>query len=143
MPEARYFLAHTRKTPDADIDSWTQTLIGQLTQTGWEAKVVPGRDDFERRAAGLGGWKRWCSDVPCGCSYDGEPLFHGVIVPVTDTETGIGRATALLIKGFLKEGKYTYAWSPVQKLFVPIVGLAELPGDNWKEWATLVLQPAA
>ena len=141
MPEARYFLAHTRLTPDADIDAWTKALTIQLGQPGWSVKVIPGRDDFKTRAKALGGWKGWCRDVPNGCNYDGDALFHGVIVPVLSTDEAIGRATATLLQGFLQEGKHVVGWSPSSGDLVKIVDVVELPPvqrrDNWQTWARL------
>jgi len=139
MPEARYFLAHTRQTPDAAIDGWTAALTQALVQPDWVTKVVPGRDDFEQRAAGLGGWKRWCYDVPCGCQYDGTPFFHGIVVPMFDVNEALGKATAQIVEGFIQQGKHAFAWSPTTNTFVKILGVTVLPGDNWKNWATLQL----
>ena len=80
--EARWFLAHRRQDDDNDINYWCKCLADMLTSCPeWQAKVIPGRDDYEMRASAIGGWKTWCRDVPCGSRYDGEPMFHGVIVP--------------------------------------------------------------
>ena len=64
MSKARWFLAHAKADPDHDIDEWRKLLEEALSQAGWSAEVVPGRDDYATRASALGGWKAWCRDVP-------------------------------------------------------------------------------
>jgi hypothetical protein len=142
MSEARWFLAHARQDDDADIDFWCKRLGESLTQPDWKAKVIPGRDDYQTRAAAVGGWKSWCRDVPRAEDYAGDPLFHGVVVPVSALETcpAVGKATAQLVDGFLQQGKYAYCWCPSSESFRRIVRLDERDDDSWKAWATLIFE---
>lgn len=137
-PEARYFLAHSRQTPDADIDNWAVMLSEVLDQPGWDTKVISGRDDFMTRAAGLGGWKAWSRDVPAGSRWDGEALFHGIVVPLDDVEDPVvGKATADLVDGFLREGKHAFVWTSRDNSFAPIEDVTKLPGNSFKAAAIL------
>ena len=141
MSEARWFLAHSRQDDNADIDFWCKQLGELLTKPDWDASVIAGRDDYETRAAAVGGWKPWCRDVPIAEDYTGDPLFHGIIVPASAIEEAptVGRATAQLIEGFLQRGKHAFAWCPSSETFRQIQQLESRDGDSWKTWATLVL----
>lgn len=140
--EARWFLAHRRQDDDNDINYWCKCLADMLTSCPeWQAKVIPGRDDYEMRASAIGGWKTWCRDVPCGSRYDGEPMFHGVIVPADSHIEApiVGKATAQMVGGFLDEGKHTFVWCPQSHVFRRVVAVEETEEDNWKAWASLIL----
>jgi len=139
MAEARYFLAHRRQDDDQDIDDWTAALMQRLSVTGWTTRVVPGRDDFKKRAAAVGGWKSWVRDVACGCNFRGDPMFHGVVVPM-DAESDhptVGKATAELIRGFISEGKYVYTWCPRTDALRSVLNLVDTGRDDWKGWSIL------
>lgn len=142
MNNARWFLAHSRQDDDADIDFWCKCLGDSLAQPDWTTKVIPGRDDYETRAAAVGGWKPWCRDVPMAEDYAGEPLFHGIIVPASALEEcpTVGRATAQLVEGFLQRGKHAFTWCPSSEKFRRINELEVCEGDSWKAWATLVFE---
>ena len=119
MSRSQWFLAHSRHDQLEEVECWCKDLIEQLSVDGWKATVISGRDDYENRAAALGGWNDWCRDVPCGTDYTGAPLYHGVIIPIDslDESPTVGRATAQIIKGFLSESKHVYAWCPNEKSF--------------------------
>jgi hypothetical protein len=138
MTTARWFLAHSKSDPDHDIDTWRTHLTETLSRSGWDADVVAGRDDYATRAAALGGWKAWCRDVPCGTDFMGEPMFHGVVVPLEQAGSTVGKATAQMIEGFLKSGKHVYAWVPSSDTFIRVSATDQCDGDNWKAWACLV-----
>ena len=138
MNRARWFVAHTRKTEDAQIDDWCNHLTVRLSTPEWDAEVVSGRDDFRHRAGALGGWQQWCRDVPSGCRYDGEPFFHGVIIP--SRALTVGKATAQMVRGFIREGKHAFVWDPLDDTFRGVARVSELPGDNWITWGQLVLE---
>jgi len=139
MNKAQWFLAHSKRDDDNDINYWCTQLEESLSQSGWKAKVVPGRDDYATRSAALGGWKAWCRDVPCGKDYTGAPLFHGVIVPAdaVDAAPSVGKATAQILQGFLRESKHVYAWCPASQTFRKVSEVTQLPDDNWVAWARL------
>jgi hypothetical protein len=143
MSEARWFLAHAKGDDDVLIDEWVVALTQNLGSEGWAVTVTPGRDDYETRAHAIGGWKVWCKDVPCGLRYDNHPLFHGVVVPVHSTvaRPTVGKATATMLEGFIREGKHAFVWCPDTATFRQIVALSE-DGDDWKSYATLVLKAA-
>tara|TARA_R100000458_G_C8263209_1_gene238526 strand:- start:940 stop:1371 length:432 start_codon:yes stop_codon:yes gene_type:complete len=141
MSTARWFMAHNRSVDEGLVDLWTKELREALTTPEFEAEVTSGRDDYIVRAAALGGWNSWCRDVPRGCRYDGEPIFHGVIVPIDSrlkTHT-VGRATAQIIDGFIEENKHAYTWCPASGAFNNIIGTASTDCDDWKGWATLTI----
>ena len=139
---ARWVLAHAKADPDHDIDEWRKLLEEALSQAGWSAEVVPGRDDYATRASALGGWKAWCRDVPCGYDFMGEPMFHGVIVPLEHVDATVGKATAQLVDGFLLAEKHVYVWVPSSNTFIRIERTDECGEDNWKAWACLVPEPS-
>lgn len=139
--EARYFLAHRRTDEDADVDNWVAALAPALSTPEWVAMVTPGRDDYRSRASSLGGWKAWCKDVPSGSYYDGQPLFHGIIVPADADleEPTIGRATVQLVEGFILSGKIAYVWCPRTGEFRRIVEIEGTDQDDWKAWGRIIL----
>jgi len=141
MNTARWFMAHARSVDEGLVDLWTKELTQALATNDFEVEVTSGRDDYIVRAPALGGWNTWCKDVPLGCRYDGEPIFHGVIVPI-DTRMDrhvIGRATAQIIDGFVSEGKHAYTWCPASGEFKQIIKTETTDCDDWKGWAVLVL----
>ena len=143
MKLARWFLAHGKGDEDEDIDSWTQSLREALNLSDHTVEVVSGRDDYQERAKALGGWKAWCRDVPHGRTYTGDAMFHGVIVPM-DVGNGnptVGRATAVLLQGFLDEKKHVFTWCPRSEEFNKITGIVETDANDWKGWATLTFTP--
>ena len=141
MPEARWFLAHSKSETLPVVEHWSSLLCEQLTQPGWRACVTSGRDDYALRAHAVGGWKRWCKDVPRCQRYDGEPMFHGIVIPVDLIEPLVGRATALLIGGFIDNNKYAYAWDTSSNEFSRVVGVDETGLDDWTAWGRLAFAP--
>ena len=139
MSRSQWVLAHSRHDQLEEVECWCKDLIEQLSVDGWKATVISGRDDYENRAAALGGWNDWCRDVPCGTDYTGAPLYHGVIIPIDslDESPTVGRATAQIIKGFLSESKHVYAWCPNEKSFRSVSDIIELLEDSWTSWARL------
>tara|TARA_Y100000114_G_C11740532_1_gene318693 strand:- start:1015 stop:1446 length:432 start_codon:yes stop_codon:yes gene_type:complete len=142
MSIANWFLAHKRMDDDAEIDYWCGQLAMTLSSDGWSANVTAGRDDYESRARALGGWKAWCRDVARARTFDGDMLFHGIVVPVSgvDEKPTVGKATAQLVQGFINAQKHTYAWCPVSGSFRHILALHETNEDDYKQWAWLELQ---
>ena len=141
MSTARWFMAHNRSVDEGLVDLWTKELREALDTPDFDTEVTSGRDDYIVRAAALGGWNSWCKDVPHGCRYDGEPIFHGVVVPIDSrlNRHTVGRATAQIIAGFVEENKHAYTWCPVSGEFKQIIGTASTDCDDWKGWATLVI----
>ena len=139
MNKSRWFLAHSKKDEDEDIDRWCAQLAGHMTDDVWQAEVVAGRDDYKSRAAALGGWAAWCRDVAVGKSYTGGHLFHGIIVPVdfTQESLSVGKATAQLLEWFLDAKKHVFAWCPESESFRSITGLEAKEEDDWTSWVRL------
>lgn len=139
MSHSRWFLAHSKQDEPTEIEVWCLETSTALSGDGWEATVISGRDDYEDRAAALGGWKAWCRDVPFGIDYTGAPLYHGVIVPIdsADESPTVGKATAEILEGFLSESKHVYAWCPEEHTFRQVTKLAKSPDDSWTAWARL------
>tara|TARA_R110002012_G_scaffold18824_2_gene68723 strand:+ start:1953 stop:2387 length:435 start_codon:yes stop_codon:yes gene_type:complete len=144
MKVARWFLAHSKATDDADINFWVRSLQNTLTTESWEAEVVAGRDDYNARAKAVGGWKAWCKDVPLAETFEGGPLYHGIIVPVIDDlNPTVAKATSDLIDGFLSQEKYVYTWNPGSGEFKRCTTTEIIEGENWTAWARLDLSASA
>ena len=141
MSTANWFLAHKRMDDDADINHWCDKLTKALSQDGWSAKVTAGRDDYDSRAKSLGGWKAWGRDVPRARTFDGEMLFHGIIVPApcTDFTPFVGKSTAQLVQGFLDQQKHAYTWCSFTGDFRLIKAVKECGNYDYKQWAQLDL----
>jgi|TARA_R100000482_G_C4997387_1_gene90041 hypothetical protein len=139
METAKWFLAHSKQDGLEEVEQWCAKIGRALVQDGWKTKVVAGRDDYETRAAALGGWKAWCRDVPHGKDFSGAPMFHGVIVPMysDDVVRTVGKATAQIVQGFLSAGKHVYCWCPAQDTFSQIESVEVLPDDDYIAWARL------
>ena len=139
MEQSKWFLAHSKQDDLGDIEQWCAKLGRSLVQDGWETKIVSGRDDYETRSAALGGWKAWCRDVPHGKDFKGNPMFHGVIVPIysdNDNPT-VGKATAQIVEGFLSAGKHVYTWCPAEEKFNQVEAIEVLPEQDFLAWARL------
>ncbi len=139
MGTSKWFLAHSKSDGLEDIEQWCVKIGRSLIQDGWETKVVSGRDDYETRAAALGGWKAWCRDVPLGKDFQGNPMFHGVIIPVySDNQTPtVGKATADIVDGFMSAGKHVYTWCPADEVFKKVESIEVLPEQDYLAWARL------
>jgi len=139
MNTARWFLAHSKQDKDSDIDGWCLQLKDKMCNEQWDTEVTAGRDDYKARAAAIGGWSAWCRDVASGKSYTGDHLFHGIIVPIDSTQesTAVGKATALMVKGFIDAQKQAYVWCPTTETFKAITGLNSTEIDDWSSWVRL------
>ncbi len=143
MSTVRWFLAHAKLVEDPIIDAWRDALQAHLRTEGYATVVTPGRDDYKARARSLGGWNAWTRDVPTGETWDGEPLFHGVIVPVAHLDNPtVGRGTQALVEGFKRRGKYAYAWDVTTNQLAPIQDVQAVEGDSWTMTAILHLESA-
>ena len=140
MKTTKWFLAHSRHDDDSDIDTWVADTEMNLQSSG-DCKVIAGRDDYKSRAAAMGGWTAWCSDVSIGESYSGEPMFDGIIVPVCEVDSvSVGRATAQLLEGFLGKSKRAIAWHVEEKVFFEIVGVQPTESGNYSSWSNLLIK---
>lgn len=140
---SRWFLAHAKLDPDATIDGWRDTLASRLQAGDYQTLVVPGRDDYKQRSRALGGWHAWSRDVPVAETWDGEQLFHGIVVPVVHLDSpSVGRATSDLVQGFLRQGKYAYAWDVTTGELARIKDVPAVGGDSWAMFACLILERA-
>ena len=144
MGIARWFLAHSKAADDADINFWVRALSKALSGNGWEAEVVAGRDDYNARAKAVGGWKAWCRDVPVAETFEGDALYHGIIVPIIDElNPTVAKATSDLIDGFLAKEKHVYTWNPGSGEFKICTTTEIIEGENWTAWARLDLSPSS
>jgi hypothetical protein len=137
MNTARWFLAHGKSDGDANIDRWASRLTELLEQPGWRPEVTAARDDYNLRARAMGGWHRWCRDVPCGERWDGHPLFHGILIP--STQLIVGKATDELVRGFIEQGKHAFFWDCELETFTQIIGTQDLGLDDWRRWSQIKL----
>lgn len=143
MTTCRWFLAHSKQTPDEVIDAWVEQSTTRLSSEGVRAIVTSGRDDYMTRSRAMGGWNTWVNDVPVAEDWSGDALFHGIIVPLHDTARPvIGRATQVLLVGFLSLGKYAYAWDVETGALHRIDAVADMDIDSWTDAAWLTLVPA-
>lgn len=156
----RSFLAHTKATPDEQIDTWVLMVVGQLaaSRPGWICSVVAGRDDYFQRADALGGWEAWAPTVGSALGWDGSPLFDEMIIPVKlqlevqggslvakSIDSVIGRPTAVIAQSFLDAGKPVYLWGCRRAGdMVCLLDFAEVeriaptnsdPKRSWAKWA--------
>ena len=136
--EGRWFLAHSKSVEVPRLELWSKQLTKKLETDEWSASVTTGRDDYEARAMALGGWKRWCDDIGCCRKYDGQPMYHGVIVPLESSSAVVGRATASIVQGFLDQQKHAYAWDLIE--FKRILRVESTGIDNWQAHARLILE---
>ena len=141
MNKSRWFLAHSKNDEDSNIDAWCAEVRDLMSDDLWQAEVTSGRDDYKSRASALGGWSAWCRDVSIGESYTGDPMFHGIVVPVNMSEqVSVGKATAQLVEGFISRKKHAYAWCVCDKVFKSIVGVQPIESDDWVSWSVLILE---
>ena len=136
--EGRWFLAHSKDVGVPRLDLWSKKLTAKLSTATWSAVITTGRDDYETRAMALGGWNRWCHDIGCCQKYDGQPMYHGVIVPLDSTVAVVGRATATIVQGFLDQQKHAYAWYLID--FRRILRVESTGVDNWRAHSRLILE---
>lgn len=129
------FLAHAKAVPDEVIDDWIESV-----SVSWQFNVVAGRDDYLKRSRALGGWNHWVRDVPVAETWDGDPLYSTIVVPVLhfDMPT-VGSATMTLIQGFLAANKAAYAWCPDTDEVRGIVDVVATASDSWQDTGMLVL----
>lgn len=127
------FLAHNKQVEDAVIDGWAEGVAAL-----WRCDVVPGRDDYTRRARAMGGWNTWVREVPVAEDWSGSPLFSAIVVPVHDfDQPPVGRATFALVEGFLLRGKPAWAWNPVTNQVATITGVEDKGTDTWTDVGVL------
>lgn len=137
----RWFLAHTKQTPDEEIDGWVNGLAVRLTSPENVAEVTSGRDDYAARARAMGGWSVWVKDVARAEDWSGDPLYHGIVVPVLDfDQPAVGRATYALVEGFLSAGKPAYAWNYITNHMARVIGVSEKESDAWTEVGVLLVE---
>lgn len=88
----RVFFAHSKGTPDDEIDRWSGELRKAFATEGFDpVEVVPGRDDYMRYAAGAGGFSAWAKEVPVRRDMAKGGRYYDVIVSLN---ARVGRATA-------------------------------------------------
>lgn len=137
----RWFLAHTKQTPAEEIDGWVTGLAIRLTSPENVAEVTAGRDDYLKRARAMGGWSVWVKDVAGAEDWSGDPLYHGIVVPVLDfDQPAVGRATYALVEGFLAKGKAAYAWNYITNHMARVIGVSEKESDAWTEVGVLLVE---
>ncbi len=128
------FLAHSKQTPDETINDW----VAQ-TSAAWGHGVTAGRDDYMARSRAIGGWNAWVKDVPIAEDWGGEPLFIGIVVPLEDLKRPIvGRATQVLVEGFLTAGKPVWAFCPETGETRTVQTIMNTELDSWTDAGWLV-----
>ena len=106
------------------------------------ARVAPGipvvlsRDDYHARAAQLGGWNPWISDVVGG--YDSVKRLPRYYLYVVPGDGDVGRATMEIVKGALRLHKQVYYLTPEGGL-IPVLDVQH-NGKGHKDGWSLVVQ---
>jgi len=128
------FLAHSKQTSDETINEWVEAAA-----VLWRYDVTAGRDDYMARSRAIGGWNAWVKDVPVAEDWSGEPLFIGIAVPLEDLERPIvGRATQVLVEGFLAAGKQAWAFCPETGEARTVLAIVNTELDSWTDAGWLV-----
>lgn len=139
MANMRLFIAHSRGMSDEDLETIKADIhaTAQDRNPSHKIEVVLGRDDFQKRAVGKGGWDAWTKDVATG-SISGEPRFHAIIIPwetsKDENKLAVGKATAQIAFAAHKAGKIVRAfhtrWDP---MFKDIDGLNTVNPNDMKK----------
>lgn len=133
---SRIFLAHSKQTPDETINDWVERAAVLFRHD-----VTAGRDDYMARSRAIGGWNAWVKDVPVAEDWAGTPLYIGIAVPLEDLERPIvGRATQVLVEGFLAAGKQVWAFCPESAEARIVVAIVNTELDSWTDAGWLVYQ---
>lgn len=128
------FLAHSKQTSDEIIDDWVKKAAALFHHN-----VTAGRDDYMARSRAIGGWNAWVKDVPVAEDWGGAPLFAGIAVPLEDIERPIvGRATQVLVEGFLAAGKPVWAFCPDTNEVRSVETIMNTELDSWTDAGWLV-----
>ena len=131
---SRIFLAHSKQTPDEVINDLVETAA-----VLWRREVTAGRDDYMARSRAIGGWNAWVKDVPVAEDWGGDPLFFALAVPLEDLERPIvGRATQVLVEGFLAANKPVWAFNRESCDIRPVVAIVNTELDSWTDAGWLV-----
>ncbi len=131
---SRIFLAHSKQTPDETINDWVKRATALFRHN-----VTAGRDDYMARSRAIGGWNAWVKDVPSAEDWAGTPLYIGIAVPLEDLERPIvGRATQVLVEGFLAAGKQVLAFCPESAEARIVVAIVNTELDSWTDAGWLV-----
>ena len=134
------FMAHDKAMEDLDIDDARAALEDALTAvarardqagvpTGPFPFVISGRDDYNARSGGCGGWGPWAQSVAQGTTADGDPLFSGA---ARVGSLVLGRATADILAGFLRAGKPVVWFDPATRQAVEVVAVETVNPEEWK-----------
>lgn len=114
--------------------------IRDFLAAAWDVDVTvtTGSDHFRALESG---WDDWVPSVVDGEDWDGNPRFHGVIVPVNDTrQPTVGRGAGSLIEACLAKEKPVYAWISKECCAVEVTALHLINSTSWKTYATLTLK---
>jgi hypothetical protein len=131
---SRIFLAHSKQTPDETINDWVERAAVLFRHD-----VTAGRDDYMARSRAIGGWNAWVKDVPIAEDWAGTPLYISIAVPLEDLERPIvGRATQVLVEGFLAAGKQVLAFCPESAEARIVVAIVNTELDSWTDAGWLV-----
>ena len=129
----RYLVLNDRREEDEVIDENLRALkdlYSGLNRTGdhlgAEVEIVASRDDFAKRAAGLGGYLPWCRDVAMGETFDYEPRYHAFIrVLRTGATFYVGRANCDIMNMAISVRKPVLAYLYGIGKLIPIVAVVD------------------
>lgn len=98
----RVFFAHAKSMEDGQIDQWSKDIKDILSQdAGVTVEIIPGRDDYQRYAAGAGSFSAWAREVPTRRDMaTGNRYYDGFVSPTFY----VGRATAEILSGAMAIG---------------------------------------
>ena len=135
----RWLLLNDRHSKDEDIEEW----LGKLRAALPDFEVVASRDDFQDRAASLGGFRGWIADVATGEDALGLPIFDAVVRAIGNNSDGLvlGKANADIVGRRLETGRRVYVVKQEdgRTVLFPAVSLEELPCSDPTATAILVL----
>lgn len=128
---ARYLMLVKKDEVPENIECWRAQLTSRLAPTGWTVRVDDTTSSFQRDAVRCGGFPGWIRHVVHGCGMDGQPNFHGTVVPMDDPDALIGRGTFDLLVAFGKAQppRYRYVWWEPRQALLSVVGVEQTAGD--------------
>lgn len=143
----KVFFAHPKDLADAELDNALARLARAANaSSSAPLRIVTARDDWARNMGSRGGWPGWQESI-AGVSM-GYPRFDMIVVGDGVGSPDIGKGTSGIIDACLSKGRDMCLWNGDATFirgvtFRKIIGRRRLPGDDWKQWAEVLLHEAA
>lgn len=139
MADIRVFVAHARSLEGDQLLSIYATILAKMVEKnpGKTVEVTMGRDDYSSRAMTPQGgkrmsWEAWAKSISAMCCPGtSEPRFNVIVIPVTQQDEPIGKATAQIIQFASKQGSQSVVtFHRGDFHFEKLVELNEAAGDR-------------